>query len=311
MDSIPPQLDFKRRTGSPRWILRRATFYLTGADTTSPATLPTTYVAASAPRPTPDVRPGRYGWWSGRNCRGGQWTVRRRPPAFPATPSGGGGTPPVPGYVQVPRVTPARERARAAVRVQLVEPMWQAKLGGCAGQGTRGSGVRGLVLGPRSSALRRTGTTAAAPRSWGARARRHREDHGPPSGRIELRGPRPEAGEGRGRRAEAILVGIFTSGCVAVRKPRGPRSPPDPTEGAVTTPAARVPTQGAPYLLSRDAAARPLEERDRRGLESAWNRGRGVAGPASMPNLPVRAPTGAALERPTPLSRNREDEHGA
>ena len=164
----------------------------------------------------------------------------------------------------------ARERARAAARVQLVEPMWQAKLGVCA------SWAHGVAT--TSTCL--SGLPPCAPKCEGtARAGRS------PVRKDLSRGP---VREPRGSRSPPC------------GRPRTPRPPPRPVS----------PHRGAPYLQSRTCAARPLGERDHGGLESAWKRGRGATGPASVRNGPFSAPVGAALERPTPLWGNGEGEHG-
>jgi hypothetical protein len=57
-------------------------------DATSPQPQRQTSRQAARNRNPRTVPPGRYDKSTGGKCRTGQWTVRRRPPAFPPSPSG-------------------------------------------------------------------------------------------------------------------------------------------------------------------------------------------------------------------------------
>jgi hypothetical protein len=115
-----------------------------------------------------------------------------------------------------------------------------------------------------------------------------------------------------GRGAQGVWVGYGPAcgpGGRALGEGTGNRDHVDLSLGVSPTPGlrkTRAPVE-RPYLQSRDVLARPLGERHRRALETAWKRGRGAAGRASAPTRPLAAPVAAArLKRSPLLLPNRE-----
>ena len=181
--------------------------------------------------------PRRYGWPRAQKVSGEEVDCTRRSATIPASPLGGVvGPSPLPRSRWVDSADLCACARRPALRAcSWSAPSGRAKLGGlCAGS-------------PAPGGLRKTGSATICVLELDATAR-------------------------------ATVPVRKGSSCGPVRKPRGPAvrrarvrgSVPHGRRGATTNACGGWPHPGAPYYGSRDVLARPLGERDRGALESAW-----------------------------------------